>query len=76
MNKRQRKKMFTRAFSKAYDESFKYNRAEHVNVFLFRDGNSVCIKSMVVGPYEFEEYMPDYAELTVEGVLVYSRKLR
>ncbi len=38
MNKRQRKKMFTRAFSKAYDESMKWQRKkEQVSITTFKD---------------------------------------
>ena len=37
MNKRQRKKMFTRAFSKAYDESLKWQKKEQVSITTVKD---------------------------------------
>ena len=33
MNKRQRKKMYTRAFSKAYDESLKWQKGKRAGIY-------------------------------------------
>lgn len=50
MNKRQRKKMFTRAFSKAYDESLEWQRKkEQVSITTVRDrrGKAYIITSII-----------------------------
>jgi hypothetical protein len=44
MNKRQRKKQYTRAFSKAYDESLKYKHCErNISISTFTNPRGIPI---------------------------------
>ncbi|HEO3953259.1 TPA: hypothetical protein ACG17D_001514 [Streptococcus agalactiae] len=78
MNKRQRKKMFTRAFSKAYDESLKWQKEkEQVSITTVRDrrGKSYIITS-ITSQVEIIKNWPDsFEEITIEGYMLNNKRL-
>lgn len=77
MNKRQRKKMFTKAFSKAYDESLKWQRKkEQVSITTVKDRRGkVYIITSITSRVEIMDYWIDgpedsLKEITIEGYML------
>lgn len=78
MNKRQRKKMYTRAFSKAYDESLKWHKKEQVSITTVknRQGKGFIITSLVTQVEIMKHFNPeDIEEITIEGYMLDNRRL-
>ena len=79
MNKRQRKKTFTRAFSKAYDESLKYG-AESEQIVISTIGNDRgerFLVASVMSPWTIEQHWPhDGEEIYLEGYVLDKKRLR
>ena len=73
MNKRQRKKMFTRAFSKAYDESMKWQRKkEQVSITTVKDrrGKVYIITSIISQVEIMKNWTNSPEEITIEGYML------
>ncbi|MCR4258253.1 MULTISPECIES: hypothetical protein [Streptococcus] len=78
MNKRQRKKMFTRAFSKAYDESLKWQRKkEQVSITTVRDrrGKAYIITSIISQVEIMKNWTDSPEEITIEGYMLDNKRL-
>lgn len=78
MNKRQRKKMFTRAFSKAYDESLKWQRKkEQVSITTVRDrrGKAYIITSITSQVEIMKNWTDSPEEITIEGYMLDNKRL-
>ena len=82
MNKRQRKKMFTRAFSKAYDESLKWQRKkEQVSITTVKDRRGkVYIITSITSQVEIMDYWIDdpedsLKEITIEGYMLNNERM-
>lgn len=82
MNKRQRKKMFTRAFSKAYDESLKWQRKkEQVSITTVKDiRGKVYIITSITSQVEIMNYWigdPEdiLKEITIEGYMLNNKRM-
>lgn len=78
MNKRQRKKMFTRAFSKAYDESLKWQRKkEQVSITTVKDiRGKVYIITSITSQVEIMKNWTDSPEvITIEGYMLDNNRL-
>lgn len=77
MNKRQRKKMYTRAFSKAYDESLKWQREkEQVSITTVknRQGKGFIITSLTTQVEIMRHFNPnEMEEITIEGYMLDNR---
>lgn len=77
MNKRQRKKMYTRAFSKAYDESLKRQREkEQVSITTVknRQGKGFIITSLTTQVEIMRHFNPnEMEEITIEGYMLDNR---
>lgn len=77
MNKRQRKKMYTRAFSKAYDESLKWQREkEQVSITTVknRQGKGFIIASLTTQVEIMRHFNPnEMEEITIEGYMLDNR---
>lgn len=78
MNKRQRKKMFTRAFSKAYDESLEWQRKkEQVSITTVRDrrGKAYIITSIISQVEIMKNWTDSPEEITIEGYMLDNKRL-
>ena len=78
MNKRQRKKMFTRAFSKAYDESLKWQRKkEQVTITTVKDirGKVYIITSITYQVEIMKNWIDNPEEITIEGYMLNNERL-
>ena len=78
MNKRQRKKMFTRAFSKAYDESLKWQRKkEQVTITTVKDrrGKVYIITSITSQVEIMKNWTDNPEEITIEGYMLNNERL-
>ncbi|MBS7948068.1 hypothetical protein ACHBHM_02270 [Streptococcus sp. A18] len=78
MNKRQRKKMFTRAFSKAYDESLKWQRKkEQVSITTVKDrrGKVYIITSITSQVEIMKNWTNSPEEITIEGYMLDNKRL-
>ena len=78
MNKRQRKKMFTRAFSKAYDESLKWQRKkEQVSITTVKDrrGKVYIITSITSQVEIMKNWTNSPEEITIEGYMLNNERL-
>ena len=78
MNKRQRKKMFTRAFSKAYDESLKWQRKkEQVSITTVKDirGKVYIITSITSQVEIMKNWIDNPEEITIEGYMLNNERL-
>lgn len=82
MNKRQRKKMFTRAFSKAYDESLEWQRKkEQVSITTVKDrrGKAYIITSITsrveIMDYWIDDPEDSIKEITIEGYMLNNERM-
>ena len=78
MNKRQRKKMFTRAFSKAYDESLKWQRKkEQVSITTVKSirGKVYIITSITSQVEIVKNWTNKPDEITIEGYMLENNRL-
>ncbi len=78
MNKRQRKKMFTRAFSKAYDESLKEQKKKRqVSITTVKDkyGKFYIITSLTHQVEIMKNWMDSPEEITIEGYMLNNERL-
>ena len=78
MNKRQRKKMFTRAFSKAYDESLKWQRKkEQVSITTVKSirGKVYIITSITSHVEIVKNWTNKPDEITIEGYMLDNNRL-
>lgn len=79
MNKRQRKKMYTRAFSKAYDESLKWQKGkEQVSITTVknRQGKGFIITSLTTQVEIMKHFNQErIEEITIEGYMLDNKKL-
>ena len=78
MNKRQRKKMFTRAFSKAYDESMKWQRKkEQVSITTVKDrrGKVYIITSIISQVEIMKNWTNSHEEITIEGYMLNNERM-
>ncbi len=79
MNKRQRKKMYTRAFSKAYDESLKWQKEkEQVSITTVknRQGKGFIITSLTTQVEIMKHFNQErMEEITIEGYMLDNKKL-
>lgn len=78
MNKRQRKKMFTRAFSKAYDESMKWQRKkEQVSITTVKDrrGKVYIITSITSQVEIMKNWTNSPEEITIYGYILDNNRL-
>lgn len=78
MNKRQRKKMFTRAFSKAYDESLKWQKEkEQVSITTVRNrrGKAYIITSIISQVEIMKNWTDSPEEITIEGYMLDNKRL-
>lgn len=78
MNKRQRKKMFTRAFSKAYDESLKWQRKkEQVSITTVKDrrGKVYIITSINSRVEIMKNWINSPEEITIEGYMLNNERM-
>lgn len=77
MNKRQRKKMFTRAFSKAYDESLKWQKKEQVSITTVKDirGKVYIITSITSQVEIMKNWTNSPEEITIEGYMLDNNRL-
>lgn len=78
MNKRQRKKMFTRAFSKAYDESLKWQRKkEQVSITTVKDrrGKIYIITSITSQVEIMKNWTDSPEEITIEGYMLNNERM-
>lgn len=78
MNKRQRKKMFTRAFSKAYDESLKWQRKkEQVFITTVKDrrGKVYIITSITSRVEIMKNWINSPEEITIEGYMLNNERM-
>ncbi|MDO6344651.1 hypothetical protein [Streptococcus oralis] len=79
MNKRQRKKMYTRAFSKAYDESLKWQKGkEQVSITTVknRQGKGFIITSLTTQVEIMKHFNQEHMEeITIEGYTLDNKKL-
>lgn len=77
MNKRQRKKMYTRAFSKAYDESLKWQREKEkvsITTVKNRQGKGFIITSLTTQVEIMRHFNPnEMEEITIEGYMLDNR---
>lgn len=78
MNKRQRKKQYTRAFSKAYDESMKYVGMKgdvSISTVTDRRGTTRIFTSLNKDvSAEFSLY--DFPQLTIEALLLHRKVIK
>ncbi|HEQ9463605.1 TPA: hypothetical protein VIO54_001178 [Streptococcus pyogenes] len=78
MNKRQRKKMFTRAFSKAYDESLKEQKKKRqVSITTVKDkyGRFYIITSLTTQVEIMKNWTDSPDEITIEGYVLNNESL-
>ena len=78
MNKRQRKKMFTKAFSKAYDESLKWQRKkEQVSITTVKDRRGkVYIITSITSQVEIRKnWINSPEEITIEGYMLNNERM-
>ncbi|MBZ2153673.1 hypothetical protein K1J10_03245 [Streptococcus australis] len=78
MNKRQRKKMFTRAFSKAYDESLKEQKKKRqVSITTVKDkyGKFYIITSLTHQVEIMKNWTDSPEEITIEGYMLNNERL-
>ncbi|HEQ4203770.1 TPA: hypothetical protein VGX74_001005 [Streptococcus pyogenes] len=77
MNKRQRKKMFTRAFSKAYDKSMKWQKKEQVSITTVKDrrGKTYIITSITSQVEIMKNWTNSPEEITIEGYMLDNNRL-
>lgn len=77
MNKRQRKKMFTRAFSKAYDESLKWQKKEQITITTVKDrrGKAYIITSITYQVEIMKNWTDSPEEITIEGYMLDNNRL-
>lgn len=77
MNKRQRKKMFTRAFSKAYDESLKWQKKEQLTITTVKDkrGKAYIITSITSRVEIMNNWTDSPEEITIEGYMLDNNRL-
>lgn len=79
MNKRQRKKMYTRAFSKAYDESLKWQKEKgqvSITTVKNRQGKGFIITSITTQVETMKHFSQEHMEeITIEGYMLDNRRL-
>lgn len=79
MNKRQRKKMYTRAFSKAYDESLKQQKGKgqvSITTVKNRQGKGFIITSLTTKVEIMKHFNQEcMEEITIEGYMLDNKKL-
>lgn len=79
MNKRQRKKMYTRAFSKAYDESLKWQKEKgqiSITTVKNRQGKGFIITSLTTQVERMKHFSQEHMEeITIEGYMLDNRRL-
>ena len=78
MNKRQREKMFTKAFSKAYDESLKWQRKkEQVSITTVKDRRGkVYIITSITSQVEIRKnWINSPEEITIEGYMLNNERM-
>lgn len=78
MNKRQRKKMFTRAFSKAYDESLKEQKKKRqVSITTVKDkyGKFYIITSLTTQVEIMKNWTDSPEEITIDGYMLNNERL-
>lgn len=78
MNKRQRKKMFTRAFSKAYDESLKEQKKKRqVSITTVKDkyGRFYIITSLTHQVEIVKNWTDSPEEIYIEGYMLNNERL-
>lgn len=79
MNKRQRKKMYTRAFSKAYDESLKWQKEKgqvSITTVKNRQGKGFIITSLTTKVEIMRHLSQEHMEeITIEGYMLDNRRL-
>lgn len=79
MNKRQRKKMYTRAFSKAYDESLKWQKEKgqvSITTVKNRQGKGFIITSITTQVETMKHFSQEHMEeITIEGYMLDNRGL-
>ena len=78
MTKRQRKKMFTKAFSKAYDESLKWQRKkEQVSITTVKDRRGkVYIITSITSQVEIRKnWINSPEEITIEGYMLNNERM-
>lgn len=78
MNKRQRKKMFTRAFSKCYDESLKYQRQkQQISITTVRDGRgkNYIITSITSHVEIMRGWINSPEKIIIEGYMLDNKRL-
>lgn len=78
MNKRQRKKQYVRAFSKAYDESMKYVGVKgDVSISTVRDRRgTVRMFTSLNKNVSAEFILYDFPQLTIEALLLYGKVIK
>ncbi len=78
MNKRQRKKMFTKAFSKAYDESLNWQRKkEQVSITTVKDrrGKVYIITSITSRVEIMKNWTNSHEEINIEGYMLNNERM-
>lgn len=78
MNKRQRKKMFTRDFSKAYDEILKEQKKKRqVSITTVKDkyGKFYIITSLTTQVEIMKNWTDSPEEITIEGYMLNNERL-
>lgn len=78
MNKRQRKKQYVRAFSKAYDESMKYVGVKgDVSISTVRDRRGTVRMFTSLNKNVSAEFsLYDFPQLTIEALLLYLKVIK
>lgn len=80
MNKRQRKKQYTRAFSKAYDESLKYKHFErNISISTFSSPSTRGIPVMFLSlnkSINFNYSYNEWPEISIEGFSIDHKPLK
>lgn len=79
MNKRQLKKQYTRAFSKAYDESLKYKHFEqNISISTFKGPRGLSFMFLVINKsVNFTPWTEnDMPEISIDGDCVYQKQLK
>lgn len=78
MNKRQRKKQYVRAFSKAYDESMKYVGVKgDVSISTVRDRRGTVRMFTSLNKNVSAEFsLYDFPQITIEALLLYLKVIK
>ncbi|WP_416458361.1 hypothetical protein [Streptococcus thermophilus] len=78
MNKRQRKKQYTRAFSKAYDESLKYKHFErNISISTFTSAKGIPIMFLSLNKsINLNVSYDELSEISIDGCCVDYKPLK